>query len=163
EECACPEDTRLIIRAVVCGHRPGAAARVSDHRRAHAASQARVVRLEIRQRSRRDEMKITRRWVLGACAGLAVVGLDAAAVNYASATGVQRLRDVHTGLPTPRSGAGRRGLVGCTVPLSATRPGCYCAGDSQDAADATWEAAVGRRARGAEKDKPAAGVRHTRR
>lgn len=89
-------------------------------------------------------MTITRRSVLGASTGLAVAGLGVLA-NSANASSAPLAREARTGPATPPSAVRRRGLVGSTVPTSATRPGCYCAGDTQDAADASWEAVLGRR------------------
>jgi hypothetical protein len=89
------------------------------------------------------EMKITRRWFLGASAGLAALGLDALA-NSVSANHPARLLATHASLPTPPPVVQRRGLVGSTVPMSALHTGCYYAGETQNAADAAWETAVGR-------------------
>jgi hypothetical protein len=89
-------------------------------------------------------MRITRRSALGLSAGLAVAGLGGLASEaYAGTTGSGH--EAATDLSTPPTTAGRRGLVGSTVPASALKTGCYCAGDTQDTADAAWESVVGRR------------------
>jgi len=85
-------------------------------------------------------MRITRRRFLdaaiGLSAGLAGCGVDALRGTSEITRHRSRLLAMTTGV---------HGHVGATVPESALQSGCYSAGQTQDQADAAWEAAVGRR------------------
>src|SRR5262249_35462163 len=71
-------------------------------------------------------------------------GLGLVANSASAGSTAQPVRGAAS-VPTPPPVPGHRGLVGSTVPLSALHAGGYYAGKTPNAADAAWEAAVGRR------------------